>query len=169
MMKKLISILIMAIMLLGCVTARAETDNNSEVMTLETAKKAVYTSIANSRSMDTFTDDGSAFDPKKFHPYSYYSKVFQVVADGEWTTEDGRVWSVKGLRISLLQFGNSTAGGFEYNLDVYFDGKNYILSGDYYSAAQWKYLYTDRGSHEIENPEWSVCKYLTISPQLLDD
>ena len=65
MMKKLISILIMAIMLLGCVTARAETDNNSEVMTLETAKKAVYTSIANSRSMDTFTDDGSAFDPQK--------------------------------------------------------------------------------------------------------
>ncbi len=131
----------------------------------ETAKKAVYTAITNGRSLDVFSSDGMSYDVKKFHPYSYYPRVFKTVRAGTWSTTDQRAWSVQGLRVELVDYGTY----FEYNLSVYFDGTNYILSGEYYGANSLDKLYGEFAAHEIENPEWSACKYLIVSPKLLEE
>ena len=102
------------------------------------AQRVVYTGIGNEEAMDAYTADGMYYDKRKFHPYGYMQREFDVVSEGEWTTNDGgNTWHVEGLLIRHKEYHIY----YLYKFDVRFDGTNYLMENGWKEhSSQLKWL-----------------------------
>jgi hypothetical protein len=88
------------------------------------AMRAVVVAFTNRFADDVFTGDGNNYDTSKFHSFADLSGYFLTIASkGVWSGKDENTWHVYHIQ---LQYNNNTI--IDANLDVGFDGNNYIIS-----------------------------------------
>lgn len=133
------------------------------------AERAIAVAMTNCQSTDVFTSDGNSYDTSKFHDYAYTEGMHAVVRkQGEWTSTGVDSWHVEDIR---LQFVGLTDMHAKLNLDVRFDGNNYVLSGVTKVMGKSANLDSNDDSKlSIEKLEPSeTTPYLTVSPTMLSD
>lgn len=91
----------------------------------ETAQRVAVVAATNCYATDVFTDDGSSYDPGKFHSYADMSGYYlTVVHEGVWEPIDESAWHVEDLQLK--------AAGQEFYYvfsgDVSQDGERYIVT-----------------------------------------
>jgi hypothetical protein len=134
------------------------------VFPVETAKRAAVVAITNAYATDVFTKDGNNYDVSKFHSYSDVSGDFmKVLSEGTWNSKNETTWHVENLSLKTVPGTIVDA-----NLDVSFDGTNYIVSnvagtlGNAGASAENKVDISEIEAGK-NNP------YLTVSPNLVKD
>lgn len=91
----------------------------------ETAQRVAVVAATNCYATDVFSDDGSSYDPGKFHSYADMSGYYlTVVHEGTWEPIDESTWHVEDLQLK--------AAGQEFYYvfsgDISQDGERYIVT-----------------------------------------
>lgn len=96
-----------------------------EEIDYELACRAAIVAITNGYAMDVFSDDGNTYDTSKFHSFSDTTGYYMIIKDiGNWTKKKTDNWHVDGLALQAVGYKIVT----DAQLDVEFDGENYIIS-----------------------------------------
>ena len=132
----------------------------------EMAKRAAIVALTNSQATDVFKKDGNTYDKKKFHSYDDISGFFLVaINEGKWTVKDEDTWHAEGIKCIISGYG----AYLKANLDVSYDGKNYIVSNvDKYIGSKENIDSKDASVINYEHMEPSKENvFLTVSPSLV--
>lgn len=139
-----------------------------EVFPQEDARRAAIVAMTNAQATDVFTEDGSDYDPVKFHSYADTDGFHLTVhEDGSWSAKDEKTWHVEDLKLKLSDHDTY----MKVTMDVSFDGENYIASGVTKVMAGLEYLDSDDPSKiNIEKMEPSEsAPFLTVSSYLITE
>ena len=130
------------------------------------AERAVLVAMTNRNATDVFTDDGSAYDPLKFHRYDDTTGYHMVVkTKGTWSETGADAWHVDNLLLEAPQTGLAV----QVSADVTFDGTNYVVSNvTGYAGNLDKIQAGDTATLEPleENPS-EFTSYLTVPAELV--
>ena len=132
----------------------------------EMAMRAAIVALTNGQAPDVFKKDGNTYDKKKFHSYDDISDFFLVaINNGKWTVKDEHTWHAEGIKCIISGYGTY----LKANVDVSYDGKNYIVSNvDKYIASKENIDSTDESVINYEHLEPSKENvFLTVSPSLV--
>lgn len=139
-----------------------------EVFPQEDAKRAAIVAMTNAQATDVFTEDGSDYDPLKFHSYAdtdgFHLTVYE---DGGWSAKDEKTWHVEDLKLKLSDHDTY----MKVTADVSFDGEDYIVSGVTKVMAALEYLDSDDPSKiniEAMEPSESA-PFLTVPWHLITE
>ncbi len=142
------------------------TDNRISQSSLE---KILMVAACNYVAEDIFTADGSQYDRKKLHDYTYFDSVLEIIDHGTWTSDDGgNTWHVEDFLVQQ----KPNRGFFQYAFDVRFDGKNYMLENGQVVTADiqgWldKSDPSRYGEESLANLDFYV--FLTVSPKQIGE
>lgn len=148
----------------GIITTQ-ERDMLLSGLTKEIALRAAMVAIANYRADDVYTEDGSNYDPTKFHTYEEAIRSYVTLDnEGIWTQKDNSTWSVEELLLGLVGYDTFVRA----DLSVTYNGSNYIVSNADIAVATYENL--DSPNAYIESLEPSDNNpFLTVTPELLND
>lgn len=95
---------------------------------VENAKRAAVVAITNAIANDVFKKDGDTYDTSKFHSYAddsgnFYNYYVSANSWGTWTVKDEKSWHIDSLELE-----HALGNVYKLNLDVKFDGTNYLVS-----------------------------------------
>ena len=107
-------------------------------------------------------DQRPAYDPEKFHDYSYYGEYYAKISrEGEWTAKDETTWRVEDIYLRNSNLNIVIKASF----DLTFDDEHYTISNGSYVQGDLEEVYSEETTSTLElmdlNPEEQP--YLIVS------
>jgi len=125
----------------------------------ENAIRAAVVAFTNRYANDVFKADGNTYDISKFHSYGDVSGFLMYIdSEGTWSVKSSNTWHVEHLRLIVNEFFTNV----DANLDVQFDGENYIISNLTGSAPSYPDI-------SVFKDEADYTLFFTVPQKLIDE